>query len=123
MALGDALGTTDVAYITPSAEPKLVSVLAPRSDRADEPYLTNAVSTLDGVIKDLEARGASSERIFMIGFSHGACLALEYVAGNARRYGGAAGLSGGLIGPDITPRGVIEFDSPHLFVLVGVCGG
>lgn len=29
---------------------------------------------------------------------------LEFVARNARRYGGIVGLSGGLIGPDGTPR-------------------
>ncbi len=40
----------------------------------------------------------------LLGFSQGACLALEFVARNARRYGGVAGLSGGLIGPDGTPR-------------------
>src|SRR5690606_33956330 len=38
------------------------------------------------------------------GFSQGACLASEYVARNARRYGGLAVLSGGLIGPDDTSR-------------------
>jgi predicted esterase len=38
------------------------------------------------------------------GFSQGACLALEFVARHARRYGGVLGLSGGLIGPDGTPR-------------------
>lgn len=40
----------------------------------------------------------------LLGFSQGACLALEFVARHARRYGGVAGLSGGLIGPDGTPR-------------------
>jgi predicted esterase len=40
----------------------------------------------------------------LLGFSQGACLALEFAARNARRYGGIAGLSGGLIGPDGTPR-------------------
>jgi phospholipase/carboxylesterase len=40
----------------------------------------------------------------LVGFSQGACLTLEFVARNARRYGGVAGLSGGLIGPDGTPR-------------------
>ncbi|HLQ30451.1 MAG TPA: phospholipase, partial [Ktedonobacteraceae bacterium] len=39
-----------------------------------------------------------------LGFSQGACLSLEYAARNARRYGGLVGLSGGLIGPDSTPR-------------------
>jgi predicted esterase len=40
----------------------------------------------------------------LFGFSQGACLALEFAARNARRYGGLVGLSGALIGPDNTPR-------------------
>ena len=40
----------------------------------------------------------------LLGFSQGACLLLEYVARHAARYGGVVGLSGGLIGPDGTPR-------------------
>ena len=40
----------------------------------------------------------------LLGFSQGACLTLEFVARNARRYGGVVGLSGGLIGPDGMPR-------------------
>ncbi len=40
----------------------------------------------------------------ILGFSQGACLALEFVARHARRYGGVVGLSGGLIGPDDTAR-------------------
>jgi predicted esterase len=40
----------------------------------------------------------------ILGFSQGACLTLEYVARHPRRYGGVAGLTGGLIGPDDTPR-------------------
>jgi len=48
--------------------------------------------------------GTPAERTILLGFSQGACLALEYTARNARRYGGTVGLSGGLIGPDGTPR-------------------
>jgi predicted esterase len=40
----------------------------------------------------------------LIGFSQGGCLALEYAARNAGRYGGIVGLSAGLIGPKGTPR-------------------
>jgi predicted esterase len=40
----------------------------------------------------------------LLGFSQGACLSLEFAARNAHRYGGIAGLTGGLIGPDGTPR-------------------
>ncbi|MCC7022242.1 MAG: dienelactone hydrolase family protein, partial [Thermomicrobiales bacterium] len=37
--------------------------------------------------------------IALLGFSQGACLALEYAARNATRYAGVIGFSGGLIGP------------------------
>ena len=40
----------------------------------------------------------------IVGFSQGACLSLEFVARHARRYGGMIALSGGLIGPEGTPR-------------------
>jgi predicted esterase len=39
-----------------------------------------------------------------MGFSQGACLALEFSARHARRYGGIVAWSGGLIGPPGTPR-------------------
>jgi predicted esterase len=40
----------------------------------------------------------------LLGFSQGACLALEFAARHAQRYGGIIGLSGALIGPDDAPR-------------------
>jgi phospholipase/carboxylesterase len=43
--------------------------------------------------------GIPPEKTLLLGFSQGACLALEYTVRNARRYAGIAGLSGGLIGP------------------------
>jgi phospholipase/carboxylesterase len=43
------------------------------------------------------------EKIAILGFSQGACLATEFVARNPRRYGGAFALSGGLIGEAIKP--------------------
>jgi phospholipase/carboxylesterase len=51
-----------------------------------------------------QAAGIPPERTILLGFSQGACLATEFAARNARRYGGVIGLSGGLIGPDGTPR-------------------
>jgi predicted esterase len=47
----------------------------------------------------LGERGIPPERIALLGFSQGACLALEAAARNARRYAGVIGFSGGLIGP------------------------
>jgi predicted esterase len=42
--------------------------------------------------------------VVIAGFSQGACLSSEFVARNARRYGGVIAFSGGLIGPPGTPR-------------------
>ena len=39
------------------------------------------------------------ERIVLLGFSQGACLAQEFAVRHARRYGGVVAFSGGLIGP------------------------
>jgi predicted esterase len=47
----------------------------------------------------LGEHGIPSERIALMGFSQGACLALEAAARNPRRYAGVIGFSGGLIGP------------------------
>ncbi len=52
----------------------------------------------------MKSSGLPTNRIALIGFSQGACLALEYAARNAERFGGVAALSGGLIGPDGTSR-------------------
>jgi predicted esterase len=70
----------------------------------NQPYLDSALRRLGTIVDDLLARGVPSERIALLGFSQGACLALEFAARNARRYGPILGLSGGLIGPPGTPR-------------------
>lgn len=44
-----------------------------------------------------------TDRVVVLGFSQGACLASEYVARNPTRYGGLAALSGGLIGETVDP--------------------
>src|SRR5206468_1933516 len=69
----------------------------------NEPYLGAALDMLSKLIERVEA-SVPAQRIILLGFSQGACLTLEWVARNARRYGAIVGLSGGLIGPDDAPR-------------------
>ncbi|GCE15980.1 alpha/beta hydrolase [Tengunoibacter tsumagoiensis] len=66
----------------------------------NEPGLSSALTVITDLLAHLDASGISAERTILLGFSQGACLSLEFAARNARRYGGVAGLSGGLIGPD-----------------------
>jgi phospholipase/carboxylesterase len=70
----------------------------------NEPWLSSALAKLAKVLADIAAAGIPPERTILLGFSQGACLTTEFAARNARRFGGAVGLSGGLIGPNGTPR-------------------
>ncbi len=65
---------------------------------SNEPYLSSALKLVDDIVIKLRSDGIPKSKILLLGFSQGACLALEYVARNPQRYGGVAGLSGGLIG-------------------------
>ena len=67
----------------------------------NEPWLSSALSLLSSIVSDIEQAGIPSERIFIAGFSQGACLSLEFAARNARRWGGVAAFTGGLIGETI----------------------
>jgi predicted esterase len=71
---------------------------------SNEPWLSSAMSVIEWLLAKVEDAGIASERTMILGFSQGASLTLEFVARHARRYGGIAGLSGGIIGPDGTPR-------------------
>ncbi len=71
---------------------------------SNEPYLSSALAMIDSLVKSVIQAGVPMERLVLLGFSQGACLALEYAARNTGQYGGVIGLSGGLIGPDGTPR-------------------
>jgi len=105
LGLAAELGVGDLAFLAPRATGGTwypYSFLAPLS--ANEPGLSSALAVLDEVVGGLAASGIAPERVALVGFSQGACLALEFVARRGRPYGGVAGLSGGLIGPPGTPR-------------------
>lgn len=71
---------------------------------SNEPWFSAAVETLSGLLAQIAAAGIPAERTFLLGFSQGACLALEYVARHPQRYGGVFGLSGALIEEGDQPR-------------------
>lgn len=66
------------------------SFLAPVAQ--NQPFLDQALDTVDRTIGDLP-----SEKVAILGFSQGACLALEYAASHPRRYQAVMALTGGLI--------------------------
>ncbi len=105
LSLTQALGVPDFAFLAPQAGGNSwwpQSFLAPIA--SNEPGISSAMTVVEEVLRLTAAAGIPPERTLLLGFSQGACLATEFAARHARRYGGVAGLSGGLIGPDGTPR-------------------
>ena len=77
---------------------------------SNEPFLSSALDVVETLLARVEET-IPAARVILLGFSQGACLTLEFAARHARRYGGVVGLSGGLIGPDGTPRDYLgEFE-------------
>jgi phospholipase/carboxylesterase len=82
----------------------------------NEPYLSSALAVVETLLAKVEET-IPARRVILLGFSQGACLILEFAARHARRYGGVVGLSGGLIGPEGTPRDYPgEFDGTPAFL-------
>ena len=105
LTLVQAIDTPGFVYLAPQAAGNTWypnSFLAPIS--SNEPGISSGLAAIDQLMKRIGAAHIPPERTMMLGFSQGGCLSLEYAARHARRYGGIAGLSGGLIGPDGTPR-------------------
>jgi predicted esterase len=105
LTLAPAVATEGVAFLAPQAAGGTwypYGFMSPME--TNEPGITSAMRKIERVIATIADAGIPTERTLLLGFSQGACLATEFVARHARRYGGVAGLSGGLIGPDGTPR-------------------
>ena len=105
LGLAAELRTNDVAYVAPQAAGHTwypYSCLAPLQQ--NQPGLDSALGVLAGLLDTIAAGGVAADRVALLGFSQGACLALEFAARHARRYTAVVGLSGGVIGPPATPR-------------------
>jgi glyoxalase family protein len=100
LELGTVLDHPDLAYLAPQASGNTwypYSFLAPIPQ--NEPGITSGLQAVAEVVSTIEAAGIPAEKIIIGGFSQGACLASEFVARHAQRYGGLLAFSGGLIGP------------------------
>lgn len=89
-----------VAYLAPQAAEHRwypYSFLAPLAE--NEPALSSALKKVASIVESAEKAGVSRNRIFLCGFSQGACLASEFIARHPARYGGLVAFTGGLIGP------------------------
>ena len=78
------------------------SFLAPIE--SNQPWLDSAMGRVEAIVHQLLSMGLPSQRIALMGFSQGACLACEFVAQHPRQYGALIAFTGGLIGPAAAQR-------------------
>lgn len=105
LSLANEFDQAGFAYLAPQAAENTWypnRFLVPLAE--NEPWLSSALAFVGEVLAEINNAGIPTERVMLLGFSQGACLTLEFAARNAKRYGGLAGFSGALIGPDDTPR-------------------
>ena len=102
LGLSAYLPVNDFALLAPQATNNTwypYSFMAPVKE--NEPWLSSALALLKEVVTDVKAKGIAEENIYLLGFSQGACLTLEFVTRHATKYGGVAAFTGGLIGDKI----------------------
>lgn len=104
LSLAGAFGRPDLAVLAPQAATGAwypASFLAPL--HVNEPHLSAALEAVGRAVAAAEAAGLARERVVLAGFSQGACLASEFAARHAGRWGGLLAFSGGLIGAEDLP--------------------
>lgn len=121
MELSSALDIEGMGVFAPQAPQNSWypnSFMAP--DSSNQPALDSSLKMIDELIDKILSYGISHEHIFFLGFSQGACLMLEYISRNARKYGGAVAFTGGLIGETlITSKYKGDFSGTRVLITTG----
>ena len=105
LGLSQEFANDQFAYFAPPARGNTwypYSFLNPLAD--NQPGLDSGLQAIADIVAYIESKGIPAEKIIIGGFSQGACLSMEFVARNAKRFGGAFAYSGGVIGPLDMPR-------------------
>lgn len=104
VVLASSFGVSSIRWLAPAADTGSWypgRFFEPRE--ANEPFLTRAVAQCDRVVEEASEGGRlGAERLVMVGFSQGACLAIEYALQRPGRCGTLIVLTGALIGPPDT---------------------
>lgn len=102
LSIARHLQVEDFALVAPQADNRTwypYSFLVPIAE--NEPSFSKSLDTIHQVVVAIQQNGIEKENIYFLGFSQGACLALEFTARNAAKYGGVVAFTGGLIGDKV----------------------
>ncbi len=114
MIHGRGAGAEDILGLIPRLNVSDHAIFAPQAtnqtwypysfltkSEQNEPWLSSALDLINELVEEISEQGIAPENIYFLGFSQGACLALEFVCRHAKNYGGVAAFTGGLIGETI----------------------
>ncbi len=88
-------------------------------EESNEPYLSSSIENIRNLINET-AKHIPKHRIYIAGFSQGACLTLEVTARFASKYGGVIAFTGGLIGKTINEvKYQGDFEGTKVFISNG----
>jgi len=102
LSLAGHLHVSDYALLAPQADNNSwypFSFMVKQS--INEPWLSSSLQMIKGLVDEIKSHSIAAENIYLLGFSQGACLTLEFAARNATKYGGIVAFTGGLIGDKI----------------------
>ena len=74
------------------------------SDQGNLSALNSSLQQVSLLFQFLVEEGIAPEQIYLLGFSQGACLSLEFAARNAQKLGGVVAFTGGLIGEKLEEK-------------------
>ena len=100
LELVDVLDHPEFTYLAPAATGGTWYPLSFMAEiEKNEPGISSGISVIHGLIENSVKQGIPTQRIMLLGFSQGACLAATAALRRPARYGGVICYSGGLIGP------------------------
>ncbi|HLU81041.1 MAG TPA: alpha/beta fold hydrolase [Flavobacteriaceae bacterium] len=105
IALADEFAQPDFFYTAPQAQGHTwypYSFLAPKEK--NQPGISSGLQAIYDLLESIIKSGIPREKIILLGFSQGACLASEFLARHPQKLGGLVAFSGGLIGPEINQK-------------------
>src|SRR5688572_16457622 len=96
LSLASELEASDFTLFAPQATQHSwypYSFMAPVAQ--NQPALDSALQLLTETVAEIKAQGVESENIYLLGFSQGACLTVEFAIRHAERFGGLLLFTGG----------------------------
>jgi phospholipase/carboxylesterase len=105
LSLADYLELADFSIFAPQAAQRTwypYGFMA--SDEGNLSALNSSLQQVSLLFQFLIENGKAPEQIYVMGFSQGACLSLEFAARNVQKLGGVVAFTGGLIGEKLEEK-------------------